>query len=456
MEQIKKTYHRLLQADPAAAQRSLSFLYEEISDKVVYKGKPVPLVVEPGFISLKRLDLYTAMLVEVQHVLEKVIDIALDKYVPKNEKQALCEEVKQVFNLNERELALMGTDCGVSSHVLIYRLDLYANGYPYILEFNCDSAGGILEVHEAAEVFLTLPQIKKLEEEGFTFLPDTGPEMILKALLKSQYQRKGKVEHPTILITDWRDVGTKVEQERLRDFFQAKGYPTFLADPRELTFKKGMLYYNNELIDIVHRRVIVKELAARFSEIQPLLEAARSGAASLINPFSSALGSNKAILAIISDPQYHPLFNPDDISQINKFLPWTRMFNFKADPSLIEKVRQNKDGYVLKQCKSYGGEAVLVGRAKDREEWMRKLDAILQSTEELWIVQEYVDRQFEVFPFIEDNKVVLKKMVLNVNPYIIESEYACGIIRLSPPEAFVINVAQGGAQIPMIRYTKKG
>jgi len=173
-----------------------------------------------------------------------------------------------------------------------------------------------------------------------------------------------------------------------------------------------------------------------------------------VNPFSSAIGSNKAILAIMSDPYYHPLFNTDTIDFIQRYVPWTRMLNFKPDASLLDTVRQNKDAYVLKQCKSYGGEAVLVGRCQDQETWCRKIEGIVRSTEELWIVQGFVERRFDLFPFMDGNNVVFQKMVYNVNPFIIEGEYACGIVRLSPPDIFVINAAQGGAQIPMIRYAE--
>ena len=216
-----------------------------------------------------------------------------------------------------------------------------------------------------------------------------------------------------------------------------------------------MLYYADEVIDIVYRRAIVKELAKNFLDIKPLFEAAQSGAVAVVNSFSSAIGSNKAILAIMSDPDYHSLFNADTIDFIKRYVPWTRMLNFKPNSTLLDNISQNKDAYVLKQCKSYGGEAVIVGRGKDKDTWNRKIEEIVQSTEELWIVQKFVERQFDLFPFIEGDKVVFHKMVYNVNPFIIEGEYACGIVRLSPPDIFVINAAQGGAQIPMIRYAKR-
>jgi len=453
MVSLKERYHQILQADPIAARRSLDFLYAGIADKIVYKDKPIPIILEPGFITPKKLDSYKSMLADAQQVLELIIDIALDNKQPKAEELSLYNDIKEMFNLNEEELALMTLDCGSSQHIAIYRLDLYANGHPFILEFNCDSAGGIMEAYNATELFLELPQFKALQKEGFSFLPDNGPHRILQTLLDSRYQGKAKIMKPTILITDWRDVGSKVEQERLRDFFEAQGYRTILADPRDLVFRDGLLLYNSETIDIVHRRVIVKELTQKFSDIQPFFEAVRAGAVSVINPFSSALGSNKAILAIMSDPRYHTLYDSNVVSFIQKYVPWTRMFNFKPELSLIEKVSHNKDHYVIKQCKSYGGEAVVVGRSKDQGEWLRKIDHILATKDELWIVQEFVDRAFDIFPFVEGDQVVLNKMVFNINPFIIESEYACGIVRLSPPDIYVINAAQGGAQIPMIQYT---
>jgi len=452
MADIKERYHQLLQADPTAAKQSIDYLYAGIADKIVYKGKPIPIVLEPGFTTPEKLDSYKSMLTDAQQALEQIIDIALDRYKPQAKEEQLCKDIKEMFNLNEEELALMTLDCGTPKHIVIYRLDLYSNGQPYILEFNSDSAGGIMEAYCATELYLQLPQFKTLQTEGFSFLPDDGPHRVLKALLETRYQNKNVNTRPTILITDWRDVGSKIEQERLREFFEAQGYRTMLADPRDLVFRNGFLSYNSEKIDIVHRRVIVKELTQKYKDIQPFYEAVRAGAVSVINPFSSALGSNKAILAIMSDPRYHNLYQSNVISFIKQYVPWTRMFNYKPEPALVEMICHHKDQYVIKQCKSYGGEAVVVGRSKNQDEWLEKIDQILKIKDELWIVQEYVDRAFDIFPFVEGDNVILNKMVFNINPFIINSEYACGIVRLSPPDTFVINAAQGGAQIPMLQY----
>ena len=452
MTNIKARYHQLLQSDPIAAKQSIDYLYAGIADKIVYKGKPIPIILEPGFMTIEKLGSYKSMLADAQQALEQIIDIALDRYKPQTKEQQLCAEIKEMFNLNEEELALMTLDCGSSQHIAIYRLDLYSNGQAYILEFNSDSAGGIMEAYCATELYLQLPQIKTLQAEGFSFIPDDGPHRTLQTLLNTRYQNKKNNTKPTILITDWRDVGSKIEQERLREFFEAQGYKTMLADPRDLVFRDGFLSYNDERIDIVHRRVIVKELTQKFKDIQPFYEAVRAGAVSVINPFSSALGSNKAILAIMSDPRYHNLYQSNVISFIKQYVPWTRMFNYKPEPTLVEMVCHNKDQYVIKQCKSYGGEAVVVGRSKNQEEWLQKIHQIQKIEDELWIVQEYVDRTFDIFPFVEGDQVVLNKMVFNINPFIINSEYACGIVRLSPPDTYVINAAQGGAQIPMLLY----
>ena len=59
------------------------FLYKGISDKIVYNGKPIPIILEPGFISSDQLQSNTAMLGEIQNALEHVIDIAVEKYFQK-------------------------------------------------------------------------------------------------------------------------------------------------------------------------------------------------------------------------------------------------------------------------------------------------------------------------------------------------------------------------------------
>ncbi len=303
-------------------------------------------------------------------------------------------------------------------------------------------------------LFEKISTIQQLSRD-FSFKETNGAQKILNSLLNINYRGKSLGKKPTICISDWSDVGTKSEQENMARYFWDWGYKTFLVDPREFIYKDGILRYRDEKIDIVHRRVIMIELVERFRDVQPLIQAVKEGAVSVINPFSSAIGSNKAILALLSEEKYHPLLEEDTADIIKRHLPWTRLFHRDKDQILIKKVIEDKDSYVLKKGKSYGGSGIIVGREASKELWKRRTDEILESAEERWIVQEYIKPPREMYPVIQDNDLEFHELIYNINPFIIDGEYVNGMTRLSYPDQHVINVAQGGFQIPMIETDER-
>jgi hypothetical protein len=83
----------------------------------------------------------------------------------------------------------------------------------------------------------------------------------------------GAADPPTIAIVDWREVPTWSEFEILRDAFTARGVPTIVCDPRELTFDNEALTCGATRIDLVYRRVLINDIVARSQDCAALLKA---------------------------------------------------------------------------------------------------------------------------------------------------------------------------------------
>jgi len=449
-------YHEILKAAPDAAVKNYQKLVEGMkSQRLLYKNATIPVLLQPYFVEPTFSEELKTMINPLEKGLDRIIDFVLcplDSKAP--EEIRLITEIRDAFALTEAEFEMVRLSCGVDKHVIIHRLDLYSGEKLNILEFNTDSAAGILETDMQIKLFKNLNTVKQLAQD-FSFKETYGAQKILSSLLNSEYPRRNSGETPTICITDWSDVGTKSEQENLAKYFWDSGYKTFLADPRELVYKDGELSFKDEKIDIIHRRVILIELVERFRDAQPFIQAVNEGAVSVINPFSSAIGSNKAILALLSEEKYHPLLEEDTVDIIKRHLPWTRLFHRDKDQAIIEKVIEDKDSYVLKMGKSYGGSGIIVGREASEEQWKRRTEIILESTEERWIVQEYIKPPREMYPVIQDSDLEFHELIFNINPFIIDGEYVNGMTRLSYPEQHVINVAQGGFQIPMIETDER-
>lgn len=449
-----RAFHELLYADPQIAVEDYQRLVEGMGrERLMYRDTIIPVLIQPHFTSQAFRFEIEQMISPIERGLKRIIDIVLghlDADSLSASDRELAAEIQQTFNLTETELELMKLDCGTDRHIVIHRLDLYTGTRLHILEFNTDSAAGILETDIQIRLYKELASLQ-LHSEQFLLEETDGAGRILKTLLDTRFPGKSTDDRPAICLIDWDEVGTRSEQENLVAHFRALGYPAFLADPRACEFRDGALHVGNERIQVVHRRVITSELVGRIGEVQPLVDAIRERAVAMVNPFSSALGSNKVILAILSEKRFHCLLDNDTVEVVQAYLPWTRLFHAGSEHQLLAQVLDLKDGYVLKKDKSYGGRAVIVGRETDSEVWKSRTEAILSTPEERWIVQEYIEPPSASYPVIQDGKLTFSKLIYNINPFIIEGEYVNGMARLNFPDRQVINVARGGFQIPMIQ-----
>ncbi len=451
-------YHHILKANPASAINSYHELVEAMRrERLFYKDATIPVLLQPYFAGQDFLDELKEMIKPIEKGLNRIIDIVLgrlDTEFSTSKERNLVSEIKTAYGLSETEKNLAQLPCGTRKHIIIHRLDLYSGEKFSILEFNTDSAAGILETDQQIRLFKSLKPLQQLSKE-FSFRETNGARRILDALLNSDYAGKTDGEKPTICLTDWGDVGTKSEQENMVKYFQKCGYKALLADPREFDYKEGALRFKDEKLHIIHRRVIASELVERLDNVQPLVQAALDGAVSVVNPFSSALGSHKVILAILSEEKFHTLLDRDSVDVIKKYLPWTRLFHIKMNNAVLSDILENKDGYVLKRGISYGGSYVVVGRDVNREYWKELADEILDSPDERWIAQQYIAPPRETYPVVEEGALKFRELIFNINPFIIDGGYVNGMARLSPPDQHVINVARGGYQIPMLQIDEK-
>jgi len=134
---------------------------------------------------------------------ERIIDIVLGHLdadsLPASDRE-LAAEIQQSFNLTETELELMKLDCGTDRHIVIHRLDLYTGTRHHILEFNTDSAAGILETDIQIRLFKELSSLQ-LHSEQFLLEETDGAGGILKALLDTRFPGKNTDDRPAICRT---------------------------------------------------------------------------------------------------------------------------------------------------------------------------------------------------------------------------------------------------------------
>lgn len=453
---ISSKYHEILQRDPEAAVKSFALINERLKGKEITFGKDIlPTLLEPGFLEQSEIKIVNTMVGPLQVAIDKIIDIVIEKYTPASQTENhLAHKVKDTIKISDQEMEILGLRCGMDEHLVMYRVDYYLDekeGFK-ILEFNTDSAGGIQEADTLCEILGELPQMRELKKE-YEIQESQGAEELFR-MITSVHDRIKPEKTSVICIAGLRTDSCKSEHINLVKFFTEHGYPAVLADPRDIEFKHGELLFGDKKISLIHRRLIFSELLDVREEARDFIQGIRALDLPVINPFSSAIGSNKAILAILSSPEFHPLFESETIESVNHYLPWTRLFNASCDNKMIEMIEGNKDRYVLKKCISYGGTYVKVGRGMSEDEWKSTISDILEK-EESWIVQEFLEKTKAGFPIISEQKLTFKDMIININPFIINKKFVAGIFRVSPEKLFVINVSLGGAELPLMVYSKK-
>jgi len=232
------------------------------------------------------------------------------------------------------------------------------------IEFNADSPASAFynTVHQG--IFRDFPVMKALEE-SFIIEERDQATMYCDAMLAA-YREFGIDEPPRIVLTDWEDVSTRPEFELAVEWFERRGVPAAIADPRELEFRDGAIWAGGFRANLVNRRVILRELVDRIDESGALIEAARSGKVCIVNPFSAKIVGNKAALAFLSDSRNRSHFSPEEREVIEKHLPWSAVLThepveFRArsmDP--FDVAVKYKERMVLKPLNDYGGRGFMI------------------------------------------------------------------------------------------------
>jgi uncharacterized circularly permuted ATP-grasp superfamily protein len=259
-------------------------------------------------------------------------------------------------------------------------------------------------------------------------------------------------------IVDWRDVPTWSEFELLRDAFVARGVPTVVCDPRELTLEGGVLRAGGAAVDLVYRRVLINDIVSRSDDCQALLAAYEQRAACVANTLRCKIPHKKAFFAVLTDERRGSLFSSEERTIIRSHVPWTVVVReSKAqrggpDVDLVPYLRAHRDELVIKPNDEYGGSGVTLGWETGEKEWDAAIARALAEPAG-WVAQERIAVRREIFPVCADGRVEMRDMLVDFAPYIFRGRLAGFLTRLSATG--LANVTSGGGQVPAFLVTTK-
>jgi hypothetical protein len=354
------------------------------------------------------------------------------------------------FGLTEREARMARFDPGYPRLCVSSRLDSFItdDGFAF-LEYNAETPAGTIDQQAFEKVFFELPYLRDFLDEHPHFCPKPHEKLLL-ALLATYRSWGGTKENPTIAIVDWTGVETTPEFEVLRDYFTARGCPTRIGDPHDLTYDGKTLRLGDFEIDIFYKRVIIHEYLAKFGDDHALARAYADGNVCMANSFRTKIPHKKAGFAVLSEGRYDHLFNDEELAVIRARVPWTRRVRagvtvFEgAQRDLVEILKTERERLVLKPNDDYGGHGVFIGWETEPAAWDEKIAFALERD---YVVQQRVKARKLSFPLFTDH-VEFREMLVDFDPFLFDNHAEGALVRLSSTS--LCNVSSGGGETGLV------
>lgn len=444
------TYHRLLN-DRVVADAFEIFNRSLRARRLYFGERPLCTVLRPQFYSK---ELWAYIVYETETVLKAF-----------GKAHAACIAnplLRAQLDLEPYEEELFSLDIGYDAPWSTARLDSFMtidNGQPSLrfVEYNAETPAGMSYADELASAFLELEPIKRFQQH-FHIHPMPVQQDLLAALLDA-WRQWGGTTTPQIGIVDWQDLPTHNEHEICRNFFEANGCPSILADPRELEYRNGHLWVKDFRVDFIYKRVLCSELIDRTGMGNAIVRALKDRAVCMSNAFSAKLMAKKASFAVLSDEQNHHLFAPEEIMAIDAHIPWTRrvserntFFHGQAI-DLVPFIADNREKLVLKPNDDYGGSGVVLGWEASPETWNASIQTALHTP---YVVQERVAIGEDEFPYLENGKLAIRRRMVDTDPYIFHGRRVNGCLTRISSQSLLNVTAGGGSVTPTFIIEKRG
>jgi uncharacterized circularly permuted ATP-grasp superfamily protein len=429
------TYHELLE-DPSLAETSASVLTEgQRHRRLVFGDRPLCVSLRPNLISDWQYATVNEASQTIYAALGRLERALLDD-----------EDLRRELDLDPQEEALALRDPGFRAASPSARLDGFIGEDSVIrfVEYNAESPAGMAYNDELAQVFASLPVMKKFREKfACSVVPTRGRQ--LAAMLRAHRSRS--LRSPAIAIVDWRGLPTLTEFEMFQRYFESRGVPTVICAPEDLTYSRGTLRAQGKAINLVYRRVLTSELLAKEDVSRPLVRAYLEGAVTVVNSFRAKLLHKKMSLALLSDDRYAALYTVPQRAAIAKHIPWTRkireghtMYAGKV-VDLGDFVIAHRERLVLKPNDEYGGKGVVLGWTIDQHEWEQSFLAALAGS---YVVQERVPVPRHPFPVVLGQMHFLD-LSIDHNPYLFWGGVSGCLARVS--SSALLNVTAGAGSV---------
>ncbi|MGN9779841.1 hypothetical protein ACTMTF_00340 [Nonomuraea sp. ZG12] len=214
------------------------------------------------------------------------------------------------------------------------------------------------------------------------------------------------------------------------------GVHLVLGELGQLVPKGDRLLLNGTPVDLILRyfsdEQIIEDSAGQ-AAYELICRTQEQGGVVLYTPLESYLFTDKAALALLTEPKYRAGFSRAEKHLIDGLLPWTRTLHdsrteFNGETvNLLDFCQEHQNDLILKPGAGYSGIGVIAGWETDRQEWITRLR---RSVGGPFIVQRRVIPTPE--PIVDPDTGDLEEVLATWGVYISEDGYAGSMIRAAP------------------------
>ncbi|QAT63128.1 hypothetical protein EQM13_16905 [Acidilutibacter cellobiosedens] len=394
-EKINNEYINLIEKNPYEYYEDYKKTLEAVRNSTaIYKGEPVPFLYHPMFYTPEDVKDFEYIGKIIMSIANKVAKRYMDfpEYRTKFEYSKLLED-------------LILIDEGYHINVPIGRFDIFYGGKDNFkfCEFNTDGSSAMNEDNTLARILMDTKAINNMKKKyNISYF-----ELIYKWVEESTKIFKKfnpDIEKPNVAIVDFKESGTPYEFEEFKKAYINKGFKAVVADPRELKYIDGKLYFKDIKIDLIYRRIVTKEFVDRIDEIEDLVNAYKDGSVCMIGSLKSQIMHNKIIFKVLHEKETLQFLTEEERNFIKKHIPYTEEFNGE---DIYKEVLKNKDKYILKPKDLYASKGVYAGKSFSSEDWKRIAD---ESLGKEYICQEFCEPFTREFVNFEDGKLKVSKL----------------------------------------------
>lgn len=312
------------------------------------------------------------------------------------------------------------------------RADLYHDGEAFrLLEFNVASDLGGIDLAEINKALLLNPAFAAFARAYDLGYVDTCER--LAACLRDAAASIG-ADRPRVALLAV-DYEREVYAPLLRSFVQVlgeHGIETTIGDVRDASTRGTTPQLHGRPFNVVLRYFNVDHLldVPGVADAAAELDAAsHRGQLRWWTPLDSSLYSNKACMALLSDPRWRSAYADEEAALVDRLVPWTRAPFAAGDDfdDLLEQCLREQEQLLLKPATGSSGHGIVAGWEVSPGVWRKALEA---SRDQDDIVQRRVVARTE--PVVDPRTGVAEPWVAAYGMYSTPHGYGGSYARVAP------------------------